>query len=148
MFPAIRIILGILFIISGGEKLLTPSENFAYVIEGYKVFPLSWANVIAQIFPWVETLTGLFLVLGLWLRPALAVLMLMSASLIGIVGQAILRRLPLDNCGCFGELIHLPLRGVILLDISVGCLALLCWLNIKETLWMSLDAFYKSQEKH
>jgi len=142
MFPVIRIILGVLFIISGGEKLLSPMANFVYVIEGYAVFPPVLTGAAAFFFPWVELFTGLFLVLGLWIRQSLLVLMLMSLALVGIVGQAIIRKLPLDSCGCFGEMIHLPLRSVILLDFSVFTLSLLCLVNFKKTQSFSLDALY------
>ena len=66
----------------------------------------------------------------------------MSVSLAGIVSQAIVRQLPLDSCGCFGELIHIPLRGVLLVDLSVIVLTLLCLANIKRTSLFSIDGLY------
>lgn len=142
MFIVIRVILGVLFIVSGGEKVLSPMANFLYVIDGYKVMPQAIEPAAALVFPWVELLTGLFILLGLWLRQALGVLLVMSASLIVIVGQAILRQLPLDTCGCFGDLVHLPLGGVILIDFSVFLLTLLCIINIKKASLFSLDELY------
>ncbi len=142
MFVMIRIILGVLFIISGGEKVLSPMENFLYVIDGYKVIPTGFEPAVALVFPWVELLVGVFILLGLWLRQAFVVLFLMSVSLAGIVSQAIVRQLPLDSCGCFGELIHIPLRGVLLVDLSVIVLTLLCLANIKRTSLFSIDGLY------
>ncbi|MBF0387173.1 MAG: DoxX family protein [Candidatus Omnitrophica bacterium] len=142
MFLTIRIILGVLFIVSGGEKLLSPLANFIFVIDGYQVVPAALQPAVAWVFPWLELFAGLFILLGLWLRPALMVLGLMSLSLAGIVGQAILRKLPLENCGCFGELVHLPLGGVILIDISVVALTLWCLANIKKASVFSLDEWY------
>ncbi|MEI6438100.1 MAG: MauE/DoxX family redox-associated membrane protein [Candidatus Omnitrophota bacterium] len=142
MFVVIRLLLGALFIFSGGEKLLKPMEEFLYVIDGYQALP-QWAEpAVALLFPWVEFFAGLFILLGFWLRQALAVLLLLSAALALIVGQAILRHLPLDNCGCFGELIHLPLHGVILIDLSVIALSALCLANSTKASRYSLDAFY------
>ncbi|MBF0594223.1 MAG: DoxX family membrane protein [Candidatus Omnitrophica bacterium] len=147
MFVVIRCVLGLLFVISGGEKLLSPTENFLYVIDSYQMLPRPLEQAVAVVFPWLEVMTGVFILSGLWLRQALATLLLISASLMVIVGQAIVRKLPLDNCGCFGELIHLPLRGVILVDLSVFVLALLCLFNIRKTARFSLDGFYAGQEK-
>ena len=123
-------------------SLINWMENFLYVIDGYKAIPAGLERPVALLFPWVELLTGLFILLGLWLGQALGVLLLMSLSLIAIVGQAILRQLPLDNCGCFGELVHLPLRGVILVDLSVVILTVLCLVKIKRTSLFSLDNAY------
>lgn len=142
MLVLIRVILGVLFIISGGEKILSPMENFLYVIDGYQVIPRAVEPLVALLFPWVELLAGLFILLGLWLRQALGVLMAMSLSLVVIVGQAIVRQLPLENCGCFGELVHVPLRGVILIDLSVAALTLLCLVKIKSASRFSLDEMY------
>ena len=142
MFVLIRIVLGALFIVSGGEKLLSPAANFLFVIHGYDVLPLPLEAVAAFVFPWVEVLTGLFVFLGLWLRPSLGVLLLIAGSLMGIVGQAILRKLPLENCGCFGDMVHLPLRGVILLDLVIFVLAGLCLMNIRKASLFSLDQCY------
>ncbi len=142
MFLTIRIFLGVLFIISGGEKLLRPVEDFLYVIDGYQAVPRLLEPAVAVVFPWVELLTGVFILLGLRLRLALGVLVAMSASLAGIVGQALVRRLPLENCGCFGELVHLPLRGVIIVDFLIMTLAVVCLMNIKKVSFFSLDGFY------
>ena len=142
MFLAVRIVLGVLFIISGGEKLLRPLEEFLYVLDGYQAVPRVLEPAVAMVFPWVELLSGLCILLGFWLRPALVALLVISASLAGIVGQAILRNLPLDNCGCFGELVHLPLRGVILVDLSVLALTILCLVNFRRTARFSLDGWY------
>ncbi len=138
----IRLMLGGLFIISGGEKVLGPLQNFLYVISAYQVFPPPLDQAAALVFPWVELAIGFCVFLGLWLRTALAGLLLMSLALMAIVGQAVIRQLPLDSCGCFGELIHLPLQGVFFLDLSVFVLTLLCLINIRKTSFFSLDQMY------
>ena len=146
IFVLIRAALGILFIVSGGEKLLSPVENFVYVIEGYQILPLFLAKLAAFVFPWVEVMAGVFVLGGLWLRYSLGMLMAVSLTLMGIVGQAILRRLPLDNCGCFGELIHLPLKGVILVDVTILALSFLCFRNVAKASVCSLDEAYAEKK--
>lgn len=147
MFVVIRMILGVLFIVSGLEKIISPAENFQYVIEGYAIFSPELARMVSIVFPWIELFTGLFIALGFWLQPALMGMLLISTSLIIVVGQAIIRRLPLENCGCFGNLIHLPLQGVIVLDSAIFALTLFLLLNAVKASKFGLDDFYDRSGK-
>jgi len=66
---------------------------------GIKILPLDrFAAFIA----------GLFLVLGLWTKIALSFCTAMYALFIFVLGQAIIRNLEILECGCFGELISIP----------------------------------------
>lgn len=142
MLIVIRIILGVFFIISGLEKILSPAANFQYVIEGYEIFSPASAHAVSLVFPWIELFTGLFIALGLWLRPALLGMLVISMTFIVVVGQAIIRQLPLENCGCFGNLIQLPLQGVIVLDSTIFVLSMFLILNIKKASGFGLDVLY------
>jgi hypothetical protein len=137
-----RFCLALVFIVSGFEKLLGPSENFLYVLQAYNVFPSFLEHLASVVFPWIELVLGVFLMLGLWLRFSLLGIAVVSGALILIVLQAIIRQLPIDNCGCFGDLIHLPLRGVILIDIVDLAIALLCLKGWPAAKRFSLDNFY------
>ena len=142
MLLVLRFVIALIFIISGGEKLISPPENFLYVLQAYAVFPDTLVRVAAVVFPWIELGVGVFLALGLWLRPTVFVLACMSGSLIMVVAQAIIRKLPIDSCGCFGNLVHLPLRGVIILDVIIFVTALLFLNNMKAVRRFSLDRLY------
>lgn len=142
MLLILRFIIALIFIVSGFEKLISPSENFLYVLQAYAVFPDVIARAASVVFPWIELGVGVFLALGLWLRPAVFVLACMSGSLIMLVAQAIIRRLPIDSCGCFGNLVHLPLKGVIILDVTIFVSALLFLQNTRAVRRFSLDQFY------
>lgn len=146
VFLILRVLLGGLFIVSGLEKAMSPSANFLYVIQAYQILPDALARIASEVFPWVELLTGLFILLGLWLDWALKLLVLISASLMVMVSQAIVRHLPIDDCGCFGNLVHLPLHGVIFIDMTVLVCSLVCLRNLAKTRRMSLDALYDSRE--
>ena len=116
MIVLFRIIIGVLLLASGAGKILSPYQNFLYVIQGYDFLP-GWAEeFVARSFPWLEFFAGLFLMLGLWCEVALKSTLFLFAGFIAVVGQALIRQLPLDNCGCFGEWIHFPLKVIILLD--------------------------------
>ncbi|NTV29605.1 MAG: DoxX family membrane protein [Candidatus Omnitrophica bacterium] len=122
----LRLLVGTIFTVSGFEKAVGTSANFLYIIQQYQIVPLPLARLASEVFPWVELLTGLFILLGLWLPVTLRVSALISSSLMLLVGQAILRRLPIDNCGCFGELVHLPLGAVFFVDLGMLAAALAC----------------------
>lgn len=140
-----RFLIGLFFIISGGYKLLSPHGSFLYVVQSYDLLPSSLERLAAVVIPWIEYLTGIFIVSGLWLRPALQGLGFLLVIFILTVSQAIARHLPLQECGCFGELFSLPLRSVLLMDTS---LLLLIWVlrkNIDKTKAFSLDSYFEKK---
>ena len=135
--------IGLIFVVSGAEKLIWPYQNFLYVIQGYQLVPPGLDEAVAQVFPWIEFLVGLFMVLGFWLHWTLRGVLVMVMTFILIVSQALIRKLPMDECGCFGELISFPLPVVILIDSTL--LALTCLLIVKEkkTEAVSLDRYFQ-----
>ena len=147
VFLLIRLFLGVLFIVSGGEKAVSPSANFLYVIQAYQILPDVLAQIAALVFPWVELFVGLSILLGMWLDVGLKVLVVVSCSLILMVGQAIVRNLPIDSCGCFGNLVHLPLRGVILLDVTVLACTVFCLEHIESARRLSLDHYFEKMQQ-
>ncbi|MBZ0167229.1 MAG: hypothetical protein K8I00_10530, partial [Candidatus Omnitrophica bacterium] len=53
-----RFLIGLIFVVSGFEKIITPYQNFQYVIQAYELFPEFAEAIIARTFPWVELITG------------------------------------------------------------------------------------------
>ncbi len=135
----LRFTVALIFIVSGFEKLMSAPENFIYVLQAYDVFPDFLVRISSVAFPWIELSLGIFLMLGLWLRWVLIGVACLSTALIMVVGQAILRHLPIDNCGCFGNLVHLPLRGVIFLDMAILASVLSCLFHMAAVSRFSLD---------
>jgi hypothetical protein len=138
----IRLIIGAFFVFSGFEKLVVPVENFQAVIESYEVLNHDLAGIAALIMPWIELVAGVFTVLGLWLRASLGVLCCMTIMFIGVVGQAIIRALPIDECGCFGESLSLPLPAVIVMDSILCTLLVILIKNLTKTSAFSLDSHF------
>ncbi len=124
-----RIVIGGLFVVSGLEKLISPYQNFLYVVQGYEIFPPGVDRVVAGVVPWLELFLGTLFVLGLATSTALAGLMALFAGFIIVVGQAILRRLPLTACGCLGELISFPLPVIIIIDSGLLAVCVFLWRN-------------------
>ena len=114
---SLRAALGAVFVVSGFQKLTTPYQNFSAVIEKFEILPSAAAAVLAQTLPWAEFVSGVFLVAGFWEPVALAVLWAMNTLFIGVLLSALLRKLPIDSCGCFGEALTLPLPKILSVDI-------------------------------
>ncbi|MCA9399913.1 MAG: DoxX family membrane protein, partial [Candidatus Omnitrophica bacterium] len=105
----IRVFIGGLFIVSGFNKIVNPVENFQYIVETYDIFPDALEVVIARVVPWLELVFGIFCALGLWLTWSLRGIFCLFTGFIIILSQAIIRKLPIDECGCFGEGLSFPM---------------------------------------
>ncbi len=146
----LRAMIGLVYIISGAEKLLQPYENFLYIIQEYEIIPIpAMERGVAWLFPWLELFLGGFLLLGLWTRESLTSVGIFSLVFIITIGQAIIRGLPLAECGCFGDLVDLPLAVTLMLDILIFFLVIpLLYFYDGGTSWLSLDRFWEKKEEH
>ncbi|HOY09297.1 MAG TPA: MauE/DoxX family redox-associated membrane protein [Candidatus Omnitrophota bacterium] len=140
-----RVLIGGFFVVVAAEKLLAPYENFFYVIQGYDILPPFLARFAAMIVPWVEFFLGVFLVLGLWLKPVLRLSLLMISAFIIMLTQAVLRKLPMQDCGCYGELLSLPLHVSILLDMGLFLAVGGLLKYFSKTSCMSLDRYFEAK---
>lgn len=143
MYPILRILIGSVFLVSGLGKLLGPYQNFLYVIQAYELLP-SWAEVLtAQVFPWIELIVGVFVLLGLWIPWSLRGALVLFCIFVVVVGQALIRNLPLENCGCFGEWIHLKPQTVIIMDSLSLLLVFLSLRHLPGAKKFSLDSYFE-----
>ncbi len=113
-----RLFLGGIFAYAGFSKLMEPVENFRGIIAQYEVIPYMFVPVIALVFPWLELMFGIFLIIGY--LPRISALALAIFSMIFLIvlssSKVLLGSVPIA-CGCFGENgIHLTVRQVFLLD--------------------------------
>ncbi len=95
-----RIILSLVFIISGLEKIAAPAE-FAIAIENYHIVPSVFTNTIAIFLPWIEFFCGLLILLGIWKRGSTVIIAALSIIFMVAMISVLLRGLEID-CGCFG----------------------------------------------
>ena len=142
IFAVIRILIGCLFVVSGFEKLIGHYQNFLYVVQSYEFLPTLMEGAVARVLPWIEFFLGVFLITGLWLKWTLRSTLILFLMFILIVGQALLRGLPIDECGCFGSLISLPLAGVMIFDCAMFLMTGLLIILEGYTSNFSLDQYF------
>ena len=95
----IRWLFGITFMYASYHKIVEP-DQFAKIIYGYYLFPEFTINLIAIILPYLELLSGLALILGIYPRSALLILESMLFSFIVVLSINFIRGHNFD-CGCF-----------------------------------------------
>jgi uncharacterized membrane protein YphA (DoxX/SURF4 family) len=143
MWVLLRVIIGGVFLVSSLGKLLSPYQNFLYVIQAYQFLP-SWAEVLtAQIFPWIELIVGVFVLLGFWIPWSLRGALTLFGIFVVVLGQALIRGLPLENCGCFGEWIHLKPQAVIMMDSLSLLMTFVLLRNLPRVKKFSLDSYFE-----
>lgn len=142
-FVLSRILLGGLLVFSGFEKLTSPYQNFLYVVQSYDLVSHPLDEWVARFFPWGEFFAGVFIFLGLWTAWALRGSLILFTIFIGVVGQALIRQLPITECGCFGEALNLSLRTVLLLDSMLWLLTVKMLLNVPKVASLSVDQYFE-----
>ena len=136
---SLRLLLGAVFLISGFQKLTSPYQNFAAVISKFEILSTPAVNLMAQSLPWAEFVLGVFLVLGLWTLPSLVGLWAMNTAFIGAIGSALVRKLPIESCGCFGEAVALSLPKILAIDLSLWVFFLVFFLMSRRVDLPGLD---------
>jgi uncharacterized membrane protein YphA (DoxX/SURF4 family) len=126
-----RLALGGTLLYAGSLKALN-TGGFAEAIANFDLLPLWAGGVLAVILPWVEILTGVMLVCGLWLRMSSLLSMVMFAGFGVAVVSAIARGLNIE-CGCFDTNDGTRV-GVHTLAIEAAgfAAALLVWLSVRQ----------------
>jgi uncharacterized membrane protein YphA (DoxX/SURF4 family) len=94
-----RWILGLTFIYASYHKILAPSD-FAKIIYGYELFPHAAINLIAIILPFIEMVTGLALILGIYPRSAALIINGLLIAFAVVLSINLIRGHEFD-CGCF-----------------------------------------------
>jgi putative oxidoreductase len=94
-----RWILGITFIYASYYKILSPTD-FAKMVYGYNLFPEVLINLIAIFLPFIELISGLSLLLGVYPRSAALIINGLLLAFIILLTINIIRGHEFD-CGCF-----------------------------------------------
>jgi uncharacterized membrane protein YphA (DoxX/SURF4 family) len=94
-----RLLLGGIFIYTGLPKLLRPDE-FARLVNGYRILHPDMVDLAGIILPWVEVAAGGLLVIGILPQSSAAVIAGMLAVFVAAGFLALIRGLEI-SCGCF-----------------------------------------------
>jgi len=100
-------ILGVLFIFSGLVKL-PDLKGFSKIVIAYNLLPLKLSRVMGYVLPFVELITGGILLNGGYVFYG-AVLGLLQLIVVTFALMKIYKRKKkMENCGCFGTSIKVP----------------------------------------
>ena len=93
---------GLMFIYASLYKIIDPGE-FALSIQNYKIAPYGLTNLMSLIIPWIEFLSGLFLIIGkCMIRGSTLVISALLIIFIVAMISAIVRGLDIE-CGCLSS---------------------------------------------
>ncbi len=95
----LRMFLGCVFIYASLDKIRHP-DLFAEAVYNYQLLPEMAVNLVAICLPWLELLSGILLVLGLWMEGSILILSGLMVVFIGALGINLARGLDV-HCGCF-----------------------------------------------
>jgi uncharacterized membrane protein YphA (DoxX/SURF4 family) len=95
-----RIVLGGVLLAAGWLKIFTPAKS-QMAVRAYELLPVSIANLMGLVLPWVELGLGMLLVLGIAVRFSAILGGALMLLFIAAISQAWARGLSID-CGCFG----------------------------------------------
>jgi uncharacterized membrane protein YphA (DoxX/SURF4 family) len=109
---AARLAIGGIFTATALQKLWAPLEEFAALIDAYRIAPAGASLFLASALTWTQLVLGLCLLTGTFTRR-------MAAGTLGLLGvfiaallSTVARGLPLTDCGCYGSWISLsPLQS-------------------------------------
>jgi len=131
-----RFALGAVFIVAAGPKIADP-PSFAHMMSNYRLLPAPAVNGFALFLPWLEMLTGLALVSGVFWRTGVKFAAALLAVFILAIGVNLARDRAVQ-CGCFdvhaAEKSHAQLIGEMkwVLARDAGLLALAAWLALSH----------------
>ncbi len=98
-----RIIVGSMFLAVGISKLSDPAAAFANEIGNYRLMPQFISNFMAVTIPWIETVTGILLILGIRIKANSFIIGSLLFVFTISVASAMLRGLNID-CGCYSNI--------------------------------------------
>lgn len=96
---ALRLIVGGVFLYATIDKLFN-QEEFSKAIYNYKFLPEGLINIFAIVIPYLELITAVLMILGIFLRGSSFLITLLLVMFIIALTQAYARGLDI-SCGCF-----------------------------------------------
>src|SRR5258708_6327536 len=95
----VQLALGVIFVVAALPKIVDP-PSFAHMIYNYRLVPGPLVNLAALSMPWIELLSGLALILGIWRDTARTIIGVLLLTFIMAISINLARHNSID-CGCF-----------------------------------------------
>ena len=114
---ACRLLLGFVFIYASLDKIAHP-DQFARIIYNYRIVPGELVNLVAIFLPWLELITALMLIVGIWQKGAALIVGGMLGVFIAALSIALTQGIDIE-CGCFSTTSHSrsPVISLLIRDI-------------------------------
>ena len=109
LIPGLRILLGILFIMTGALKL--PNlKGFSVIVASYGLLPRRLVKPAAYALPIAEFFVGCWILSGKYLlySASAGFLLILAANVFVLSG--LIQKKKIENCGCYGADIKIPLN--------------------------------------
>jgi len=139
---AARLVLGGVFLVAGGLKVIDPQSSVA-AVRAYRLLPSSLVTIVGWGLPFAEIALGVLLLAGIATRLVAVASAVLLLVFIAAVTSAAARGLSID-CGCFGGGGDVaPGQTAYATEIvrDVGLLLLAVWLVWQPRSRLTLDRF-------
>lgn len=123
----LRLLVGGAFVFAGVLKIADPAK-FVLDVENYRLVPHMLLHLVAIFIPWIEVVTGLFVLAGIWQRAAALIITLLTLMFAVVISSALARGLNIE-CGCFGTVggKHIGLTNLAIDATLFSLAAVLVW---------------------
>jgi uncharacterized membrane protein YphA (DoxX/SURF4 family) len=106
----IRLILAMLLTFSGISKMFS-LKKFSVIVASYGILPKKQVKQLAYAQPFTEAFIGLWLLSGIATQYSAIAALLMMFLATFFVASALIQKKKMENCGCYGALVQVPLSG-------------------------------------
>lgn len=137
-----RCLVGSVFVFAGFSKILLPHAEVVALIQQYTVIPPPVIPLLAALLPWLELVSGTALLIGFHTTLAALLVGGQLVAFSGLMLVVILIGVPIEDCGCFGQVgLRETPPQVLLRDLIM--LALLAPVLVRQRDVLALDAWGK-----
>ncbi len=123
----IRVVNGGIFFLFGLGKAVQPHQQFYEVMKVYDLLPAQFIPVVGSVLIYADLIIGVLLIVGLFTRFSAWAVAGMLVFYMLVIFQAVLRGIPLENCGCSGGYIELGTTPPEVLARDAIMLASMAW---------------------
>jgi uncharacterized membrane protein YphA (DoxX/SURF4 family) len=99
----VRLVLGAVFLWAGAEKISHPTAFLSSLLDYDVPLPETFFRIVAISLPWFEVCCAFTLLFNVWTETVGPLVAALCLVFVLMLGQALIRRIDISNCGCFGR---------------------------------------------